>query len=120
MHGDEDSSFHFDECAYGFFWVHVDVATAGCIVGTDRHESDVGCVMFADFFEAIEVGTVTAVEDFALAGVDYVAAVVAVGIVEVAGSPMVARSVGDVEVIEADDVPNGHFVDGVEAEAFDE
>lgn len=120
MHGDEDTGLHFDECSDGFFRVHVDVPAAGGIVGTDGHEGDVGGVVFANFFEAVEIGAVTAVENFAGAGGDDVTAVVAVGIVDVACAPVVARGVDDGEVSELEGIPDGHFVYGVEAEFLNE
>ena len=120
MHGDEDTCFHFDERAHGFFRVHVYVASAGGVVGADGHECDVWGVVFANFLEAVEVGAIAAVEDLALTGVDHVATVIAVGVVEVACTPVVAWGVGDVQVIEAEGVPDGHFVDGFEPEFSDE
>ncbi len=120
MHGDEDAGFHFDEGLHGFLGIHVHIPTAGGVVGTDGHQGDVRGVMFANFFETLKIRAVAAVENFTNTGVDHVAAVVAMGIVEVAGTPVVAGGVGDGEVIKLQGVPDGHFIDGMKAESCDQ
>lgn len=120
VHGDEDAGLHFDEGAHGLLWVHVDIAAAGGIVGPDGHEGDVGGVVLSNFLKATEVGTVATVKDLTRARGNHVTAVVAVGIVKVAGTPVVARGVGDAEVFEVQGVPDGHFVHAVESEFFHE
>jgi hypothetical protein len=120
VHGDEYAGLHLDERAHGLLGVHVDVSAAGGVVGADGHQCDIGGVVFADFLEAFEVGAVAAVEDFAGTGGNHVAAVVAVGVVEVSCAPVVTWGVGDLEVVELESIPDRHFVDGFEAESFNE
>ncbi len=115
VHGDEDTGFHLDERSNSLLGIHVDISAAWGVVGTDRHESNIGRVVFADFLKTIEISAVAAVENFAHAGGNHVAAVVAVSIVQVSCAPMVARGVGDTEIIKAESVPARHFMHGVKA-----
>ena len=104
----------------GFFGIEVDVATAGGFVGSDGHEGDVDFVAAADFFEAFEVGAVAGVVDVASGGSDDEAAVVAVGVVAEARSPVMGRGVDHFDAFEGEFFPDGHLGDAFEAELADE
>lgn len=67
---------------------------------------------FADFEEAFEVCAVTAMEDAFAGGFDDVAAIVPMGIVDVAGAPMMAGGVDDFQAVDFEPVPDFHFMDG--------
>lgn len=75
---------------------------------------------FSDFGEAVEVGAIAAVEDAFATGLHDIAAVIAMGVVDVAGAPMVAGCVDDVHAADFQFVPDFDFVDGGEAEFFHE
>ena len=116
VHGDEDFCTEVSEGADSLLWIHVDIAAAGRLVGTDGHEGDIDVMAFADFREAIEVGAIAAMEDAFPTGFDDVAAVIAMGVVDVARAPMVAGRVDYIHAADIELVPDFHLVDGRETE----
>ena len=116
MHGDEDFRIKIGEGTDCLLRVHVDVPAAGGVVGADGHERDIDAVALADFREAIEVGAVAAVEYALATGVDDVAAVVAVGVVDIARAPVMAGGMDDAHAADLQLIPDLHLVDRWETE----
>ena len=116
MHGDEDFRAEIREGADGLLGVHVDIAAAGGFVGADGHQGDIDVMAFADFREAVEVGAIAAMKDAFSAGLDDVAAIIAVGVVNVARAPMMAGRVDDIHAADLQFVPDFHLVDGGKTE----
>lgn len=121
VHRDEGAGAEFLEGEEGLLGVHVDVAFAGGLVGSDGQESNLDVVTVGNFFEKSgDVGAVAAVENGAVADFDEESAEAAVDVVEDAGTPMVGGREGDADVFVLDGFPDGEFVDDVEAEVLHE
>lgn len=120
MHGNHHFAAEILEGLKSFFRIHVDVAPAGCFVGSDRENGDVDVVACANGFEIIEVSGIAAMEDVLAAAVNEEPTEVAVGIVEVSGSPVVGWSVSDGKPAELQFFPDVHFIDCGEFESGNE
>ena len=120
MHGDHPACLQIEEGLDRFLGVHVDLASAGRVVGADGHQSDVDLESVADFLEAIKVRGIAAMEDGAPAGLDNEAAEAAMGIVQHAGAPMMAWGEGDPDRAMLKALPVMQFMNAAEAEVVDE
>ena len=120
VHRDEELGTQIDKGAHRLLWVHMDVATARRFVGTDRHQGDIDFIAFADFLEAFEVGTITAMKHAFARGTDDIAAVIAVDVMNKTGAPMIRRSMNDFELVEGQLVPNLHLVGRRKSQTLDQ
>src|SRR5882762_5341544 len=90
MHGNKPFGAQVLKNLDGFVGAHVDVAEGFRAIGADGQEGDFGGEVLADLFEAVEVGAVTGVIDFAALMFKDEAAVAAVMVAQHAGTPMFA------------------------------
>src|SRR5882724_10066307 len=120
MHGNKPFGAQVLKNLDGFVGAHVDVAEGFRAIGTDGQEGDLGREVLADLFEAVEVGAVTRVIDFAALMFEDEAAVAAVMVAQHAGAPMFAGSQSDLPVAMGKTLPPIEFHDALEPEVAGE
>jgi hypothetical protein len=120
VHGNEGLGADVVEDFDGFVRAHVDVAERFGAVGADGQEGDFGGEVFADLLEAIEVGAVAGVVNFAALMFEDEAAVAAVVVAQHARAPMFTGGQGDFVIAVLEAFPPVEFDDALEAEVAGE
>lgn len=120
VHRDQPLCAEFLKGLDGLFGIHVDIAFARGVVGSDRQEGEFDVEPFADFLEAGEVSRIATMEDRPAFVLEEKSAEPAVLVMEDAGTPVEGRGHGDLEPVEVDALPLAHFMDPLEAESMDE
>lgn len=120
MHGNKPFCAQVLKNLDGFVRAHVDVAEGFGPIGADGEEGDLGREVLADLFEAVEVGAVAGVIDFAALMFEDEAAVAAVIIAKHAGAPMFAGRQGDLPVAMGEALPPIELDDALEPEVAGE
>ena len=120
MHRDHCFCTELDKGLEGLFGVHVNIAFGGGVVGTDGEEGDLDVGAVSDFFEAVKIRAISAVENGASGILDEEPAEAAVVVVENTGAPVAGGGEGDAEGTVLEGFPRFEFADLVEAEAVNE
>src|SRR6267154_771660 len=120
MHGNKPFGAQVLKDLDGFVRAHVDVTEGFGAIGADGQEGDLGREVLADLLEAVEVGAVAGVIDFAALMFEDEAAVAAVVVAQHAGAPMFAGRQGDLPIAMGKALPPIEFDDALEAEVAGE
>jgi hypothetical protein len=116
VHGDEVLGLDVIEDFHGVVGAHVNVFQIFGTIGADGEQCDFGREVLADILEAIEVGTVAGMINFAALMFEHEAAVAAMVIAQCAGAPMFARGERDLPIAMRKTFPPVEFDDAFEAE----